>query len=100
MCCSKTTVSEVDSAKGLINNIVDQFTENEVILGITSLNAGSVALGSTTCQGQRHGVVTEEGRGMERWGERKGNGKGGIGRRRGGQRRGEEKRQPLVGSVQ
>ena len=69
------------------------------------LNSGSMALGSTTCQGQRHGVGARGERGTERRGERMGS-TGGSGNgqrtkkgRRGDKQGGEEKRQPLVGSA-
>ena len=60
-----------------------------------------MALGSTTCRVQRHGVGTGGERGTERLGERTGstgeaeqtrNGERGVGWRQGGKRRGEEKR--------
>ena len=77
---------------------------------IPPLNAGSTALGNKTCRGQRHEIGTGGERGTEWRGEQKGstggggreqarNGKRGVVQRRGGKQGGEEKSQPLVGSV-
>ena len=73
------------------------------------LNSGSMALGSTACR-QRHGVGKGGERGPEREGERTGgagatgNGQGTETGESGGGKEanggGEEKRRPLVGSVQ
>ena len=73
------------------------------------LNSGSMAIGSMSCQGQRHGVGTEGERGTERPGGTEGtdrqdmeqarNGKRGVVQVRGGQRGAEKKNQPLVGNV-
>ena len=68
-----------------------------------------MAIGSTPCRGQRHGVGTEGERGTERRGEQKGSTAGAVngqGMAKGesdrdeeANREGKKKRQPLVGSA-